>query len=111
MNTILKLILVAALATPFVAVAQTAEKKEVAPVRIVEPVVPYEYAQMRITGNATLLFEINEEGRAVNIEVEDYSHPVFARSAENALRDWRFEPVKENGQPVTQKVRLPFVFN
>ena len=52
-------------------------------------------------GTAYILFIVNQRGEVENPIVQSASDPVFERPALNAVKQWRFEPGKVEGQPVT----------
>ena len=68
---------------------ETAELREPEAVRIITPVVPYDFARHRVTGAVDVTFRIDDEGRTRDIEVESASHHEYAQSVMNALRGWR----------------------
>jgi TonB family protein len=86
---------------------ETAELREPEAVRVVAPVVPYDFARYGITGAVDVTFRIDDEGRTRDIEVESASHHEYAQSVVNALRGWRFEAPDVAGI----KYRLPVRFN
>ncbi len=51
-------------------------------------------------GEARILLDINSEGRLVDTLVIGYTHKQFADAALVAIRQWRFEPARLNGEPV-----------
>lgn len=107
-NKILLITLALGLAgTPLVAQPSTAELKEPTAIRVVGPVVPYDFARMQVRGNVEVTFRINEKGRPTDITVEEASHSEYAESVKNALRQWRFEEPMQSGI----KYRLPVIFN
>jgi TonB family protein len=56
-------------------------------------------------------FVISPEGVPENLKVWDASPKrVFDRAAVNALRQWRFEPIKENGVPVARRATMRIRF-
>jgi TonB family protein len=90
------------LATP-----ETMEMREPEAIKVVKPVVPYEFSRYEIEGEVEVTFRIDEQGRTQDIEVETASHPEYAISVKNALRQWRFEQPEVGGL----KYRLPVLFN
>jgi TonB family protein len=86
---------------------ETAELREPEAIRIVEPIVPYEFTRYNIRGNVEVTFRIDEAGRPDEIVVETATHNEFAESVKNALRQWRFERPEVPGM----KYRLPVIFN
>lgn len=67
----------------------------------IEPQYPRRPAMDGIEGFVTLSFDINEQGRPVNIQViEAKPKGKFETSARQALRRWKYEPKKIDGTPV-----------
>ncbi len=64
-----------------------------------------------IEGVVDLVFIVGADGAVGNIEVVS-SHPgeIFAESAVNAVKRWKFEPGKKDGKPVVTRIRLPIRF-
>ncbi|MHC4261602.1 MAG: energy transducer TonB, partial [Planctomycetota bacterium] len=52
----------------------------------------------------------DEKGRVSQAKVQTSSHPVFERPALTAIRQWRFEPAKRNGETVSFRLRQEFKF-
>lgn len=61
-------------------------------------------------GTVTVLFTVDESGRVADPIVQSSSDPVFERSALAAVKQWKFEPGKKNGQPVRFRMRVPITF-
>jgi len=61
-------------------------------------------------GKVTVLFTVDEGGRVENPIVQSASDPIFERSALAAVKQWKFEPGKKNGQPVRFRMRVPILF-
>lgn len=82
------------------------------PIHRVEPRYPYKASQRRIEGYVVIRFNIDEQGRPVDLEViEAKPKRLFEREAVKALKQWRYQPMLEQGQPVThhgQTVKLEF---
>lgn len=90
-----------------VAVPETTELREPEAIKVVVPVVPYDFARYDISGEVEVTFRIDDEGRTQDIVVETASHQEYAESVMNALRQWRFEQPEVSGI----KYRLPVLFN
>lgn len=69
-------------------------------------------AEMRdkLPGQVQVIFVVNKSGRVEKPRVQDSSHPVFEEPALDAIRKWRFEPGKRNGEPVRFRMRVPITF-
>lgn len=61
-------------------------------------------------GTVYVLFIVDQEGRVESPMVQKSTDPVFERSALAAVKQWRFEPGKRNGQPVRFRMRVPITF-
>ena len=82
--------------------------------RMNPPDYPPAAARAGATGTVVLLVDIDAQGNVVNVRVEKSSrNRDLDRAAQDAPRKkkWRFNPAKENGQPVPSTVRVPVVFN
>lgn len=78
------------------------ESTQVSPVREVAPEYPASAFQRGHTGWAVVKYDVNEKGRAENLEVIS-SEParIFDRAALKAIAQTRFEVTTEDGQPVS----------
>jgi len=59
-----------------------------------------EHVRKKAPGSVRLTFVVNERGRVEDPRVLDSTHPVFETPALTALKQWRFEPGKRNGEAV-----------
>ncbi|MBI1335798.1 MAG: TonB family protein [Phycisphaera sp.] len=57
-----------------------------------------------------VIFLVNAQGRVESPIVQKSSNPLFNDPALNAVKQWRFEPGKRNGQPVRFRMRVPITF-
>lgn len=80
--------------------------------RLVERNYPPLLRDAGISGNVTLRFRVNEDGRVdeSSIEVLDSSHDGFADAARRAVSRMRFRPAKVNNQAVKVWVQIPVTF-
>lgn len=62
-------------------------------------------------GEARILININSEGKLVDTLVIAYTHEAFANAALTAIRQWRYEPSRLNGEPVGTVADCSFEFN
>ena len=69
-------------------------------------------AQLRKKAPATvhILFIVDQRGRVENPIVQDSTDSMFDKPALNAVKQWKFEPGKRNGQPVRFRMRVPITF-
>jgi protein TonB len=64
----------------------------------------------RAPGRVDVVFEVDERGRVKGPKVWTSSDPIFERSALTAVSQWKFEPGKRNGKPVTFRMRVTITF-
>ena len=77
----------------------------------VAPVYPPAAVLAEIEGSASVLFDLDADGRVVNAVVEEATHPAMGESALAALAQWRFEPARLQGRPVPlRQLRQVFPF-
>lgn len=76
------------------------------------PVVfPSELGQLGITsGDVGVAISIDETGKLTDCLVTAYSHPKFADRAVEALKRWKYEPARLNGEPHSATAELTFHF-
>jgi len=77
-------------------------------VRRIEPVYPPLARQARISGTVELTGVIGVDGRIRELQVVN-GHPLLARAALEAVRQWVYEPTLLNGKPV--EVIAPITVN
>jgi protein TonB len=61
-------------------------------------------------GMVYLIFVVDQQGKVENPVIQKSSDPVFEKPALAAIKQWKFEPGKKNGQPVRFRMRVPFTF-
>jgi len=76
----------------------------------VTPEYPAELKRKRVAGSVHVLFVVDPSGAVQNPIVQQSSHPAFEPPALQAVRKWRFEPGRRNGQPVPFRMKVPIVF-
>lgn len=67
-------------------------------------------ARKKAPGKVTILFVVDRSGAVQNPVVQASSDPVLERPALAAVKQWKFEPGKRNGQPVRFRMRAPITF-
>lgn len=69
-------------------------------------------AQLRkkAPGTVHILFVVDQQGRVENPIVQSSTDPVFVGPALAAVKQWKFEPGKRNGQAVRFRMRVPITF-
>ncbi len=70
------------------------------PVREVRPVYPAKCKEKNIEGAVILQVGIDEEGNVINVELLKGAHKNLDKAAEEALSQWKYQPVKKDGKPV-----------
>jgi len=83
------------------------------PTRLVKPKYPEVARRVGLEGLVVLVALVGQDGRVLAVRLEDPEHspPILARAAEEALRQWSFEPALSSDRPVAVRVRVPFNFN
>jgi TonB family protein len=80
----------------------------ITPTKKVDPVVPPVAASEGRPLEAVIAVTINKKGKPQNCAIESTNHPAFGQAALQAAKQWRFEPILENGKPVEKRVNIPF---
>lgn len=75
----------------------------------ITPRYPAEAKAARLSGTVRLLVLIGTDGAVANVKVLA-GHPVLAQATEAAVRQWRYQPLVLNGEPVevVTTVEIPF---
>jgi TonB family protein len=100
-------LLISGLGTSLVAVAALTPPR---PLETPAPAYPHELEDSGQSGQATIELTITPEGGVTEARVQAADHPAFGRAALAVLEQWRFEPARRDGEPVSQRVVLPFNF-
>lgn len=61
-------------------------------------------------GTVTIVFVVDQRGRVESPIVQGSSNPAFEAPALAAVKQWKFEPGKRNGEPVRFRMRVPITF-
>jgi protein TonB len=61
-------------------------------------------------GTVYIIFIVNKQGRVENPIVQRSTDPIFERPALAAVKQWKFEPGKRQGEPVRFRMRVPITF-
>lgn len=80
--------------------------------REIQPAYPRGALRREISGSVEVELHIDRNGRVAEVEVlsESPKNVGFGLAAQRAARQWRFEPYKQNGEPVAQSKTLEFDF-
>lgn len=62
-------------------------------------------------GTVRVVFEVDQSGRVQDPKVLKSSDPVFERPALAAVKQWKFEPGRRNGEPVRFRMLVPITFS
>lgn len=63
-----------------------------------------------VSGEATIVFVVDERGVPTNLQVESSTAPEFSSAAIAALEKWRFRPSSLDGEPIRVSSRQQFPF-
>jgi TonB family protein len=78
----------------------------------VDPAFPPHLLQVGVnSGEARVVIDIDADGKLSECLVLGYTHEAFADAAVAAIRHWKFEPARLEGQPVGTIVELDFDFS
>lgn len=61
-------------------------------------------------GTVAIVFVVDQRGRVENPVVQSTTNPIFDAAALSAVKQWRFEPGKRNGEAVKFRMRVPITF-
>ena len=80
--------------------------------RVVHQVSPFQNAKTRkkAPGTVFIIFAVDKRGKVQDPKIQSATDPVFERPALTAIKQWRFEPGKKNGKPVSFRMRIPITF-
>lgn len=78
---------------------------DIAPPRVLfqqPPVYPAQMMTSRLQGSVTVEFIIDEEGHTRDLRLIRSTYKEFEAPALEAIRQWRFEPARKDGRPISQ---------
>lgn len=83
-----------------------------APRAVFQPAPEYPAAlrKQKLEGTVHILFMVDRTGRVENPIVQKSTNPAFEPAALQAVKRWRFEPGKRNGEAVVFRMRVPITF-
>jgi TonB family protein len=64
-----------------------------------------------LEGDTSIAVSIDSKGALEEWLVVGYSHPSFAEAAVTALKQWKFDPMRLNGEPMGAQIDLSFHFS
>lgn len=79
-------------------------------IRRVEPGYPLLACNLHLSGTVRLRAIIATDGSVQNLEVLS-GHPILARAALDAVRQWRYRPTRLNGVPVEVETYITVIFD
>ena len=74
------------------------------------PEYPAALRKQKIDGTVHVLFMVDRTGRVDSPLVQKSTNPAFEPAALQAVKRWRFEPGKRNGEAVVFRMRVPITF-
>lgn len=74
------------------------------------PIINNEIKQ-KFPGKVYIIFIVNENGNVVDPIIQKSTNVIFEKSALQAVKKWKFEPGKYNGNPVKFRMKVPIVFS
>ena len=76
-----------------------------------QPVFPYQAMMLGFqNGEAHVVIDVDATGKLTDWLVVGYNYPAFAEQAVAALKKWKFEPARMQGDPVPVVTRVDFNF-
>ena len=78
--------------------------------RLVIPAYPKEAMEMHLSGLGFVDVIIGKNGEVVDVK-KVRAHPLIADATVNAIRQWRFEPHKLNGEPIEVSTEVEILFD
>ena len=79
-------------------------------VKKVQPLYPSIARQLRLHGSVQLLATIDKSGNTTKVQLLS-GDPMLARSATDAVKQWKYRPYLLNGSPVEIETQITVVFN
>jgi len=78
--------------------------------RLVIPAYPKEAMEMHLSGLGAVSITIGKNGEVVEVK-KVKAHPLIANATVDAIRQWRFEPHKLNGEPIDVHTEVEVLFD
>ncbi|HVW20102.1 MAG TPA: TonB family protein [Opitutaceae bacterium] len=75
-----------------------------------QPAYPYELKRQGSSGQAVIECVVGPDGTLSGVHAVSSSDPAFADAATAAVRKWRFQPGRKEGQQVGAVLQVPIVF-
>ncbi|MEZ5978085.1 MAG: energy transducer TonB [Planctomycetota bacterium] len=64
----------------------------------------------RVPATVVIAFDVDVRGRVKNPVVLDSTDPAFDKAAVEAVKKWRFDPARKDGEPVAFRMKVPMTF-
>ncbi|HUG13225.1 MAG TPA: TonB family protein [Opitutaceae bacterium] len=77
----------------------------------IRPNYPDELWKTGVEGQAVVQATISETGAVDKAEIVSADNPAFGEAALAAVKQWKFKPATQDGNPVSSNVQLPVVFS
>lgn len=74
------------------------------------PAYPPLARQARVSGAVSVELLVDEEGRVIEAEADRRANPILAAAAVAAVREWRYTPALNRGQPVRARITATISF-
>lgn len=98
-----------ATAKPAMKAATNAAEHQALPADASQPIYPPLAQHMNVQGSVVLQAVINTDGVIQNLQILK-GPAILAKAAEQAVREWRFKPIVQNGQAVESKATITVNF-
>jgi len=96
---------------PALLATDTSDEEQIRIIQTVEAKFPAELSAQGVReGEVRAIMLINADGKLEDCMVTAYSHPAFAVELLNAVRSWEYQPARQNGEPMGQRVQITFNF-
>lgn len=90
--------------------APDAGSKQPRLLKAVAPIYPRQYIRDGIVGEVDARFLVGESGEVLEVRIDGSAHELLTNAVIVALKQWRFEPVIENGTAKQFALRQKFIF-
>jgi TonB family protein len=89
---------------------QTGAQESFSPPRVISSVPPENGESARKPGSVVLDVQVAADGRVENAEVRDTLDPELDQNALAAVRQWKFEPARRDGEPVAATITVQITY-
>jgi len=106
----LAVLLAGGVALPAAEPAADTVLKNPVPTKRVAPAHPPELVKNMVSGRAVVECLVTDTGAVRDVKVLTASRPEFGQAAEEAVRQWEFQPGEKGGHPVAVRLQIPIEF-